>query len=224
MRQLLTGKLDMMTVNLRDLTVPEIEGILTKYPWYAHARKELMVKMSKMGEEYRQDVLRRTALYVYPDYKAFRNAYILAHRAEEVAKRQPEPVYDFGLEEEMPVPESQVFQEASMEILPDTVQVSKKQIYIVGGDYFSNEDLRQVSGSNVETYSLNPDLEILEYKVDFDSSEFSDENYYTETLARIYAEQGLYSRAHDIYEKLILLYPEKSAYFATLKNEIKKHL
>ncbi len=214
----------MMTVNLKDLTVPEIEGILTKYPWYAHARKELMIKMSKMGEEYRQDVLRRTALYVYPDYRAFRNAYLLAQRAEEEARRQPEPVYDFGLEEEIQLPETHASQEASMEILPDSEPVSKREIYIVGGDYFSSEDLRQVSENNVETYSLSTDLEVSAAKVDFDSSEFSDENYYTETLARIYAEQGLYSRAHDIYEKLILLYPEKSAYFATLKNEIKKYL
>ncbi len=40
--------------------------------------------------------------------------------------------------------------------------------------------------------------------------------FYTETLAQIYAEQGYYDRAKSIYSKLILAYPEKSAYFATL--------
>jgi hypothetical protein len=43
-------------------------------------------------------------------------------------------------------------------------------------------------------------------------------------LAKIYLAQGFLKRALDVYDKLILLYPEKSAYFATLKEEIKKQL
>ena len=43
----------------------------------------------------------------------------------------------------------------------------------------------------------------------------------TETLASIYAQQGYYQQAIEIYSKLCLLYPEKSAYFATLVKEVK---
>ena len=44
----------------------------------------------------------------------------------------------------------------------------------------------------------------------------------SETLARIYIEQQHYARAKEVYEKLILLNPEKSNYFAALIKECKK--
>lgn len=46
----------------------------------------------------------------------------------------------------------------------------------------------------------------------------------TETLAKIYAEQGLYPKAIDVYKKLVLKYPEKNAYFAAHIIELEKKL
>ncbi|HLO80833.1 MAG TPA: hypothetical protein VK166_07745, partial [Chitinophagaceae bacterium] len=48
------------------------------------------------------------------------------------------------------------------------------------------------------------------------------EEVYTEALAEVYQKQGLDDKAIEVYKKLILLDPSKSAYFAARIREIKE--
>jgi len=59
------------------------------------------------------------------------------------------------------------------------------------------------------------------YEADLSAGMQEDQNFYTETLADIYAIQGHKNKAIKIYEQLILKYPEKNIYFAAQIKRLK---
>ncbi|MCR5002822.1 MAG: hypothetical protein K5984_00475 [Bacteroidales bacterium] len=95
---------------------------------------------------------------------------------------------------------------------------------VVGGDFFSSDQYQDASRQ--EGSIFNEIAKIVGTK-DGDATPIAEEKgteVATETLAKIYEKQGLYELANGIYSKLILRYPEKSAYFATLIEKNKQKI
>lgn len=130
---------------------------------------------------------------------------------------------------------------------PDAVHLSREIFPLPKGDYKDNDLKRETPASSVPTRpwmsgmdyfsrddyaqaALPDDARLASIAVvDYSSpapvaSEHHDPelDLATETLAQIYLEQGYPEQAREIYRKLILHSPEKSAYFAALMEKIEQ--
>jgi len=83
-------------------------------------------------------------------------------------------------------------------------------------DSFLQKDLNIISPSNEGIEYSPSNLARL--------SVVDDEDFVTETLAEIYAQQGNLSKALTAYKKLLLKYPEKKTYFAARIEKIEQDL
>lgn len=178
-----------------------IEQLISIYPWYQGARVELILKLAEISKETAREKLRESFSFVpFPEW--------IATKIEGVENTKKRTEND--------------------EVIQSQIQQAKK-IFVVGGDYFSREELESVNNEN-EAKADSPAIPVeaarsLEreraVKRDGANSGVDPLIFYTETLAQIYTQQECWREALDVYSKLILLYPEKSVYFASLVNDIK---
>ena len=96
-----------------------------------------------------------------------------------------------------------------------------RRVIVVGGDYFSAQQYDSVRKDGDSDFAAmakgGPDIPSASEGIS--PSEFTD--FCTETLAQIYADQGYPEQARQIYSRLSLRFPEKSAYFAALIEKLK---
>ncbi|MCF0177469.1 MAG: hypothetical protein HUJ90_02490 [Bacteroidales bacterium] len=185
-------------INIRSLTFSELEQTIEHYPWFALARRELCRRLVAAGRGDIRKVAHNAALFV-PDRSRL-----------------------YLLEYEDPMPQEE------KEPAQRTITHQNVRIVMAGGDYFSKEDFEELenSGEGYKNVTFSP-APLRRDEEPYISSYVApkqlspDDMICTETLARIYADQGFDGKAIETYEKLILIYPEKSIYFASLIEKIK---
>ena len=185
---------------LKSLTMDELANVIKTWPWFGAARMELCERMSKMGgSEWGKEQYADAAMYI-----ASRTIVSDIVRAARETDYSDKDVQD---------------------LLKKFISPSyRRTVTVPGGDFFSQDEYKGVT--------LEEDNYFAKFKAaksdDDDPRKWEDPElgFCTETLAWVYADQGYYAEAKKIYSRLMLRYPEKFAYFASLieklDEEIKK--
>ena len=191
-------------IDIHKLNMDELNGVISLYPWFGAARAELCRRMSELGEgAWSDERYADAALYV-----ASRR--IIA----EFARKGHETEYaDADIKELLRA----YIEEGKAE---EKVQRKASGGRGRGGDYFSQEEYDSVRQADDNIYSAFARVEDGTEVPVVKEESFND--FCTEALAQIYAEQGYYEQAKQIYSQLSLRFPEKSAYFAALIEKLKK--
>ena len=181
-------------IRLKELNLEELNGVVSIYPWYGVARKELCRRMSELGEgAWSDEKYAEAALYV----GARRIIAGLVRKGRET---------DYSDKSIKGIIQSNFSNE------------EKPAIILAGGDYFSQSQYNGVRQADDNIFATFAQQARDEGFVDIGPEEAID--FCTQTLAEIYEEQGYSEQAKDIYSKLSLRYPEKSVYFASLIEKI----
>ena len=184
-------------INIHTLTLDELAGVVNLYPWYGAARVELCRRMALMGEDWGEDQYAAEALFV-PDRSKV--AILLRQgRQTDCSDKDLSALLASYLEPSAPEEE-----------------VQEHQVRAVGGDYFSQAQYDNVRQSGDNIFSRFATKTRQETPGEDEAGAQMADRFATETLARIFQEQGRTEEARRIYSRLILEIPEKSAYFATL--------
>ena len=181
-------------IDLKRLSLEELAGVVNLYPWFGAARKELCVRMLRAGgwsmEQYADAAMYLGSRRIISDM---------------VRSESREDCSDRELEE--------MLRKVSNDYRPRQVRVS-------GGDYFTQEQYDLVRKDEDAAFADIVKSASVPSERRHDAADGPDLAFYTETLAQIYADQGYVEQARRIYSKLILAYPEKSAYFAALMENL----
>lgn len=191
-------------INLKTLTLDELAGVVGLYPWYGGARRELCVRMARLGgETWGREQYADAALYLGD--RGIISEIVRNDGTGDYSDKDLEKILRAYIREE-----------------PET---EERPVRVVGGDYFTQSQYEKVRRSEDNVFSrftaAGPRKEASDTKKDTaDVEDF----FCTETLAQIFADQGRYEEAKRIYSKLLLKFPEKNAYFAALIEKLKQEI
>ena len=222
----------------------ELRNLLARYPYFQTVRLLYLKNLFLLQDADFKDELRKSALYIADLSVLFyyiegERLVIKKHPSEKNVSSNSSTDRTLDLIDRFL---SDLSEETSMELpLPAEVNVDYTSILMQEPDaepassaMLKGQDLidnfiEQSAGSETlavveeddlmqESYTTDEVPEETDIQEGEDEveriDESSDENYFTETLAKIYVKQQRYDKALEIIKKLNLKYPKKNAYFA----------
>ena len=218
-------------------TLYELRSILALYPYYQTARLLMLQNLFLLHDPSFDEELRRAAIYITDrrvlfdmieaaHYRLRPSKPVASQTAETTAQPSASrtislidnflesmPKEEAPKEKRKPTPADAAVDyvaylmesEPEGEMMPGEIPQMPGQDLI---DLFINSDKGRIVLN--EGPLLAPEDEKVEEFVEKDP----EEEYFTETLARIYIKQGRYSKALEIIQRLSLQFPKKNAYFA----------
>ena len=212
-----------------------MEDFISSYPWCAIGHKMLFKVLCTQSDEAYLSYASKASAYLFDKEELF--AMVHAPRTFTPNISEPFEIKEFTIDKKPQEKIPEVFEIApiapSPPPSPAPSPASSERIILAGGDYFAQSllDTSLLEDRNpIDRFiKTNPKLtpvqlfqEEKEEKVSLRN--VGEDNFMTETLAKIYADQSLYQLAIEAYQKLILLYPKKSDYFASLIKDIKSKM
>ncbi|SEN04271.1 hypothetical protein SAMN04487902_106113 [Prevotella sp. ne3005] len=218
-------------------TLYELRSILALYPYYQTARLLMLQNLFLLHDPSFDEELRRAAIYITDrrvlfdmieaaHYRLRPSKPVASQTAETTAQPSASrtislidnflesmPKEEAPKEKRKPTPADAAVDyvaylmesEPEGEMMPGEIPQMPGQDLI---DSFINSDKGRIVLN--EGPLLAPEDEKVAEFVEKDP----EEEYFTETLARIYIKQGRYSKALEIIQRLSLQFPKKNAYFA----------
>lgn len=195
-------------IDLKSMDIDTLAGVVNMYPWFGAARKELCLRISQLGGKSMGDSDYSTnALYI--GSRRIVSDIVRAASTKDYSDKDLENVLK-ALTASETIPEANA---------PAPAETPKRAARAAGGDFFSQDDYDSVRDESDELFHNLAVTSTKENTKEKTGGNILDA-FCTETLARIYIEQGHFEPAKYIYSQLILRYPEKSAYFASLIEKL----
>ena len=213
--------------DLGTLSLGDLMEVIKEYPWFGAARKELCTRMSGIGGNDWGTVQYADAAMYIPSRELIAEM-VLAAPADGSAVRDAAAVIKEYIAPSAPA--GSAMAAGTRAAAPAAAsagevgasaasgQVYRRTVVPVGGDFFSKEEYASVTRESDKVFSR---FKAARSEADEEGKWKDPElGFCTETLGRIYAEQGYFDEAKKIYSRLMLRYPEKSAYFASLIRKL----
>ena len=199
--------------------VKKLESIVAKKPWFSIAQQLLLIEIKRFDESRFEQEQHKHKVAIYSlDREFLYNKLFHAPKNDAILQVDEQKIQE----------EEKVTQKAETEKTSQETESEKPVFEYPVGDYFGDA-VNETSGNIIDKFLsssqkiiVNDNDEIIESKSIKESEIFDNDEFATETLAKIYAQQGYISRAIEIYKKLSLQDSKKSTYFATLIENLRK--